>query len=143
RSREVSWSSVTVSRKARRTFRRASSLSAWSHSCFCFSPRGRASPGRKPAGRKSGRKLTMSTLFDLCDEADDLAAALAEFEVVAVTQWAVHWGGLNNPHGGLGGQLTKCRWKRTNIVFYVRENIAAEQFCVSSGERKGWKEGRL
>src|SRR5207237_2043872 len=59
------------------------------------------------------------------------------------TQWAVHWGGLNNPPGGLGGQLTKCRWRKTNIVFYVRENIAAEQFCVSSGERKGWKEGRL
>jgi hypothetical protein len=57
--------------------------------------------------------------------------------------WQVHWGGLNNPHGGLEGMLTKCRFD--GIVFYVRENIAGQggHFHVSSGERMGWKQGRL
>jgi hypothetical protein len=55
----------------------------------------------------------------------------------------VHWGGLNNPHGGLEGKLTKCRLN--GLVFYVRENVAVMggQFLVSSGERMGWKQGRL
>jgi len=50
---------------------------------------------------------------------------------------------LNNPHGGLEGQLTKCRLGR--LVFYVRENIACPggHFHVSAGERMGWKQGRL
>src|SRR5262245_40732118 len=30
-------------------------------------------------------------------------------EVIDQARWTVHWGGLNNPHGGLEGQLTKCR----------------------------------
>ena len=57
--------------------------------------------------------------------------------------WQVHWGGLNNPHGGLEGMLTKCRFD--GIVFYVRENIAVHggHFHVSAGERMGWKQGRL
>jgi hypothetical protein len=39
--------------------------------------------------------------------------------------------------------LTKCRSGTTE--FYVRENIApcGGQFMVSSGERMGWKRGRL
>jgi hypothetical protein len=50
---------------------------------------------------------------------------------------------LNNPHGGLEGRLTKCRFD--GIVFYVRENIAVHggHFHVSAGERMGWKQGRL
>jgi hypothetical protein len=50
---------------------------------------------------------------------------------------------LNNPHGGLEGLLTKCRFD--GIVFYVRENIACPggHFHVSAGERMGWKQGRL
>jgi hypothetical protein len=57
--------------------------------------------------------------------------------------WLVHWGGLSNPHGGLEGKLTKCRLG--GLVFYVRENIAVRggHFQVSSGERIGWKRGRL
>jgi hypothetical protein len=57
--------------------------------------------------------------------------------------WTVHWGGIDNPSGGLEGQLTKCRLGDT--VFYVRENIAfmGGHFMVSSGERMGWKQGRL
>jgi hypothetical protein len=57
--------------------------------------------------------------------------------------WQVHWGGLNNPHGGLEGRLSKCRLN--GHVFFVRENIAVSggHFEVSSGERMGWKQGRL
>jgi hypothetical protein len=57
--------------------------------------------------------------------------------------WQVHWGGIGNPQGGLEGQLTKCRLG--GVVFYVRENIAFQggHFQVSSGERMGWKQGRL
>jgi hypothetical protein len=63
--------------------------------------------------------------------------------VLAQVPWTVHWGGLNNPQGGLEGQLTMCRLGR--VVFYVRENIAFQggHFMVSSGERMGWKQGRL
>jgi len=63
--------------------------------------------------------------------------------VLEQVPWQVHWGGLNNPHGGLEGRLTKCRFD--GIVFYVRENIAVlgGHFHVSAGERMGWKQGRL
>ena len=55
----------------------------------------------------------------------------------------IHWGGLGNPHGGLEGQLTRCRLGK--VVFCVRENIAVAggHFLVSAGERMGWKRGRL
>lgn len=57
--------------------------------------------------------------------------------------WEVHWGGIGNPHGGLEGKLTKCRFGQT--TFYVRENLAPSggHFQVSAGERMGWKQGRL
>jgi hypothetical protein len=39
--------------------------------------------------------------------------------------------------------LTKCRLG--TVTFYVRENIStpAGHFHISSGERMGWKQGRL
>jgi hypothetical protein len=63
--------------------------------------------------------------------------------VLAQVPWQVHWGGICNPHGGLEGQLTKCRLGQ--VVFYVRENIAPRggHFLVAAGERMGWKQGRL
>jgi hypothetical protein len=55
----------------------------------------------------------------------------------------VHWGGLNNPQGGLEGKLLKCRLGQ--FVFFVRENFVGRggHFMVSAGERMGWKQGRL
>jgi hypothetical protein len=63
--------------------------------------------------------------------------------VLAQVPWQIHWGGICNPHGGLEGQLTKCRLD--GVVFYVRENIAIRggHFGISSAERMDWKQGRL
>jgi hypothetical protein len=69
------------------------------------------------------------------------AAPPLPFAVVAAARWTCHWGGINNPEGGLAGQLTKCRLG--GLVFYVRENTARDHFNQSSGERMAMKRGEV
>lgn len=66
--------------------------------------------------------------------------ALDPVTVLAACEWTVHWGGINNPEGGLHGRLTKCR-TAAGLLFYVRENAALDHFAMSSGERMAMKRG--
>lgn len=59
-------------------------------------------------------------------------------EILESTCW--FFGENSVSHGGMIGQLTKCRYNR--VIFYVRENLKGiNSFIISSGERWGDKNG--
>lgn len=60
--------------------------------------------------------------------------------VLGKCYWLIHWGGCNNPEGGIEGQLTKCQLA-DGLVFYVRENAARAHFATSSNARIAMKRG--